>query len=512
MELFVNNAQSRPGWGFAGLSIAVLLLLVLGLYRETTMYLGGLWAQVDGGYGHGFLVLAICLYIVYRQRHALSKLVPCPSVMALFAIATFSLIWLVATLVDVQIMQSAVLLPLVFSIIWAAAGGRVAWQVLFPLMFIAFAIPIWSPLVPVLQVITAEVAFWMTRAAGVPALLQDFVVILPAGSLMVAEACSGLHYLLAALTLGVFYAYLNYKLPWQRVVVVMVAAAAAILANILRVFIVIYLAYTSDMQHPLVADHLSLGWYLFAGLVFVLLLVDAGLHRNGNEPHRDATPYAQPVVTRACKHGTLQNVILLIITALLTASGPAMAWWMERQVDFPQNTVLLFPEPFGDWTGPLETQDAWMPAYQGAIAEKRSYRTQTQELYLYIGYYPVQSQGRELINDLNSISDVKTWRVKSSHSVVVTSRQNEVLEQVLESPDGQQRLVWYWYCIGEKCTTNQYMGKLLQVLGLVTGKREAFVIAMAQDIGSSVDDVRKVLDSFSTRIKLPLTRHGNDHS
>jgi EpsI family protein len=505
----VNNAQSKHGWGLAGLSIAVLLLLVLGLYRETTLYLGRLWVQGDGGYGHGFLVLAISLYIVFRQRNVLSELVPCPSSMALYAVATFSLIWLVATLVDVQIMQSAVLLLLVLSVIWAAAGGRVAWQLSFPVMFVAFALPLWSPLLLFLRPVTAEAAFWMTRAAGVPALLQDFVVILPAGSLKISEACSGLHYLLAALTLGVFYAYLNYPLLWQRVMVVMVAAAAAILANILRVFIVIYLAWTSDMQHPLVADHLSLGWYLFAGLVLVLLLVDAGLHRNANKPRRDATAYAQPAVTGACKHGALQNIILLIITALLTASGPALAWWMEQQGEVSQNTVLVFPGPFGDWTGPSETLDTWMPAYQGAIAEKRAYRTSTQELYLYIGYYPAQSQGNELISDVNRISDVKTWRAESSQRVVTTSRHKKVIEQVLESPAGQQRLVWYWYCIGDNCTTNAYMGKLLQVLGFVTGKREALVIAVAQDIRSSVDDVRKVLDNFSTHIQLPLTRYVN---
>lgn len=429
--------------------------------------------------------------------------------MALFAVATFSLIWLAATLVDVQMVQSAVLLPLVLSVIWAAAGSRVAWQLLFPVIFVAFAIPLWEWLLPVLQLITSEVAFWMTRAAGVPALLQDFVVILPAGRLMIAEACSGLHYLLAALTLGVFYAYLDYQRLWQRVLVVMVTAAAAVLANILRVFIVIYLAYTSGMQHPLVADHLSLGWYLFAGLVFVLLLVDAGLHRNANKLQIDATAYPQPAVARACKYGTLQNVILLLVAALLIASGPAMAWWMERQVEVSQNTMLVFPEPFGDWSGPLETQDTWMPAYQGAIAEKRVYRTKTQELYLYIGYYPVQSQGKELINDLNRISGVKIWHANSSRRVVITSRHKEVLEQVLESPDGQQRLVWYWYCIGEKCTTNKYMGKVLQVLGLVAGKREAFVIAVAQDVGNSVDDARKVLDNFSTHIQLPLTRQVN---
>ena len=501
-----KTEQTGHGWIFAGLSIAVLLVQLVWLYRETTLDLFGRWAQPGGGFGHGYLVLAISLYIIYRQRTVLYRVAPCPSYMGLFGIAAFSLLWLLATLVDVQLRQNAALLPRVLSVIWAVAGGRVARQLVFPVVFIAVALPVWSPLLPILQSITAHVAFWLARAAAVPAMLQDYLVTLPAGSLMIAEACSGLHYLLAAVTLGVFYAYLNYRLLWQRVLVVMIAALAAIMANILRVFIIIYLAYTTDMQHPWVEEHLSLGWYLFAGLVFMLLLVDLKLHHSAAGLVVDPGSASNAVAPGECRHGMWQRFLLLILGGVLIAIGPAVAWRVEQPTDVGVDIVLNFPESAGDWYGPTATKDDWMPVYQGAIAEKRAYQNGARQLYLYLGYYPTQSQGSELINDLNRISDAKIWRSRFSRARVTSSGADKILEQVLESSTGRQRLVWYWYRVAGVPTVNAYEAKLLQVRGLLTGKSQAAVIAVATDIDSDIDSARNSLSEFMGEMQQPLVR------
>ena len=481
-------------------------MLVLWLYRETTMTLGNLWAQWGGGYGHGYLVLGISLYLVYLQRSQLKEIIPCPSVAALFAVATCSLLWLAATLVDVQVVQYSIMLPLIISVIWAVAGGRVVRQLLFPVLFIGFAIPIWSPLLPVLQAITADLAFWMTRASGIPAMRQEYLVILPEGRLKIAEACSGLHYLLAALTLGVFYAYLNYQRLWHRALVVIIAAAAAILVNILRVYIVIYLAYISDMQHPFVKDHLGLGWYLFAGLVFILLLVDMKLNRPAVGLDVGGGPANKEVAPGACVRGMFQRQLLLIGSAGLIALGPAMAWWIERPVDFDQEIVLAFPEAGGAWGSPFITQDSWMPVYRGAIAEKRAYHNGASELYLYSGYYAEQSQGSELINDLNRIGAGKGWGSQSLPVKVLTGDNMAVLEQVIESSTGRRRLVWFWYEVAGQPTVNAYEAKLLQVKGLITGRPQAAVFAMATDLDGDVATARELLSGFISLVGQPLVR------
>ena len=262
------NFELRHAWSIAGISIIVLLLLALIFYQQTVLYLISLWNQYEtGNYAHGYLVLAISLYLIVRNRGELALLRPCPNYRALPTVLVASLLWLMAVLVDVNMMQAVALLLLLLAIVWVLLGNQVIRKLSFPILFISFAIPIWFPLSPILQNLTADVVFWTIRLMEVPAARQDNMIMLPAGTFSVEEECSGLRYLLAALTLGTLYAYLNYRTLRARVIVVLVSTTAAVLANFMRVFIVVYLGYATDMQHPYVHDHLMLGWYLFGALI-----------------------------------------------------------------------------------------------------------------------------------------------------------------------------------------------------------------------------------------------------
>jgi exosortase A len=493
----MRQTGSAPDWQIAGPVTAGLLLLVLLLYRETSLFVTGLWGGRDGGtYTHGYLAMAISLYLVYRQRAVLATLTPCPSFIGLLVVAASGLLWLAALLMDVITIQIVALLLLIISIAWATLGGQVTRHLLFPLLVICFAIPIWDPLPPILQEITTDAVYWVIRVLGVPALREGHLIILPAGRLAIKESCSGMSYLLAALTLGMLYAHLNDQGFWSRICIVMVSGIAAILANMVRVFIVVYLAYKTDMQHPLVNDHFNLGWYLFGGLVFVLLLIDAKLNRHAGDPDTDIRQRDTMAAAQLCKRSTVQYLLVLVATVVPIAAGPAMAGWLEKQVEYPQDIVVKLPAGAGGWSGPSITQDSWSPVYHGAIAEKRAYRKGGQETYLYVGYYPVQSQGQELIYGLNRIGGQYDWYMQYPQGRIVKVGNETVLEQVLKSSDGQQRLVWYWYRVGGRQTISDYRAKLLQLWGILEGNLQATVFMIAADFDEHATAARQVLAEF----------------
>jgi exosortase A len=483
----------------------VLLLLAFGLYQETVLYLIRLWNQLEiGEYAHGYLVLAISVYLILRKRRALSGLTPCPDSRALLAIAAAGLLWTLATLVDVQMLQTVGLLLLVLAMVWTVLGNRITRALLFPILFIGFAIPIWFPLSPVLQDLTADAVFWLIRLLGIPAFRQENLIVLPAGSLSIEGACSGLRYLLAALTLGTLYAYLNYQTLRARLTVVVISAAAAVLANMVRVFIVVYLGYATDMQHPLVGDHLSLGWYLFGGLVVILLVLDARLHRH----FQPAGPVSAAVEnTVVCAKGTLQHVAVMVAGVVLVSAGPAIIYRVNHQSHPDKGPfALTLPSATAGWAGPVASDDDWMPQYQGAITRKQVYQKGSERAILYIGYYPVQKQGEEVINDLNRISNKDVWQTRYPRARLRQTDDQPVLEQLLEKNGGVQRLVWYWYRVAGRHTTNRYEAKVLQVLGLVTGKPQASVMAVATDTGDDVGHARSVLGDFLSTMKAPLAK------
>lgn len=508
------NVEQRPAWRIAAISIFTLLLLALILYQQTVYYLIGFWNQ-SSNFEHGYLVLAISIYLIVRNRRKLASLTSCPDYRALPAVFVASLLWLMAGLVDVKVMQAVGLLLLLFASVWVVLGKRVLWQLAFPIFFISFAIPIWFPLTPLLQELTADVVFWIIRLLEVPAFREEHRILVPAGKLSIEETCSGLNYLLAALTLGTLYAYLNYQKLHARIIVVLVAAVAGVLTNILRVFIVVYLGYSTDMQHPYVHDHVMLGWYLFAGMVAILLFADARFHRhhehvrNTDVPDNDVT--ADVNTSRMdCTKGISHYLVIVVASALIMSAAPAAVYAIKNVPDAGNATVeLRFSAGKEGWTGSMANNDDWLPTYHGAISLKRRYQKANDQVILYVGYYPVQKQGEELIFDQNSIGDPNIWGTHYPRGRLKQPGDQQVLEQLLKKSNGEQRLVWYWYSVAGRDTTNEYEAKLLQALGLLTGDKHAYVAAIATQKKEDIDRAREVLDTFLAAMKQPLQQISN---
>jgi exosortase A len=492
----MSRIPVNADWRYSGAVLAGLLLLVVVLYHATVQDVLEKWGQsVEGEYAHGYLVLAISVYMIFVSRHRLAVLNPCENAAGLFTVAAAGLLWLVARVVDVQMVQALAVVLLMLSVIWTITGNRVTRQLLLPVLFLCFAIPIWSALSPLLQELTADTVFWLTRAAGVPAMRHEQMIVVPAGTLSIEEACSGLRYLLAALTLGVLYAWLNYQGTRARLLVVVVAAGAAILSNVIRVFIVVYLAYITDMQHPWVSDHLAFGWWLFGGMLVLLLAIDVLLSRH-SAPQAVPGSSTQPANSPACGHGRGTRVVIALLAAALIATGPVLAAMLEHQDDTAQKIKVELPAGRQGWAGPGPGIDGWMPRYHGAITSRQAYQKDGRTLLLYRGDYPSQSQGSELISDLNTIADESLWRLGPAHSREVDGGQWRVLEQQITSITGEQKLVWYWYRVAGISTINRYAAKLLQVYGLLRGRPDATIMAVAADVDVEIQEARQRLQDF----------------
>ncbi len=508
-----RGGQHAAVWGGAGLLLAGMLVLVLVIYQEAMLYLVGIWSRYeDGPYGHGFLVLAVSLYLVYARRRQLFSLVPCPSAGALPVVAGCVLVWMMAALVDIQMLQVVVLLPLVLSTFWAVGGQRIARQLLFPVLFISFALPVWSPLLPALREVTVGGAFFLVRLSGITAFLHGYEVQLPSGKLMVEDACSGLNYLMAGIALGVFHAYLNYQGLRPRLLIVATVACSAILANILRVFTIIYLAYISNMQHPMVHDHLMLGWYLFGALVVLLLLLDHQIHRRRKQAVSVVVDHADADRVTRCNISMPWRIVLIGVATALVATGPAAAWWIKHRVAAVTDYVIEQPPGQGGWTGPVPQNDGWEPMYHGAVENLRGYYRDDVRVLLYTGIYQQQSQGRELINDLNLISSGSVWQQIGAERTIVSSAGQALIEAELVSPGNQRRLVWYWYRVAGHYTTSQTAAKILQLVGLATGHESAAVIALAADNDGDIAQVRREMDDFLAAMGQAIAQFVDDQT
>ena len=81
----------------------------------------------------------------------------------------------------------------------------------FPLGFLFFAVPIGDFMLPQLMEWTADFTVLALRLSGVPVYREGLQFIIPSGAWSVVEACSGIRYMIASVTVGCLFAYLSYR-------------------------------------------------------------------------------------------------------------------------------------------------------------------------------------------------------------------------------------------------------------------------------------------------------------
>ena len=475
-----------------------LLCLAVWTYDGAAVYLVSQWTHWEAGeYTHGLPVLAISAYLVWDARHILARKGPRPTFLVLPGVAVASLLLTLASMTDVMVVQPPLLLALIALAVWALLGRNILKALAFPIAFLLLALPLWGGLTLPLKHLTADAAYFFTRGLAIPAFRDGYMIVLPTGILSIEDACSGLKYLLAALTLGALYAHLNYRLLFHKMGVMAVAAVAAIGANIVRVLIVIYIAYSSDMRSPLVDDHLAIGWVVFAVIVGSLMILDAWLSnshtrvqvvRNGSTVTSVASAFSGSTATRQL--GLFVSAALLIV-----APQPILDKAKSHGAGAEQRALVVeLPAAVAHWPGPRPVDGGWLPRFDGAVSAMGRYTRGDHAIDLYIGRYASQAQGRELINDLNHVCDGESFVCSESGSVSLQGV--ELLEQTQVLRDGRYRLIWYWYEVAGLHTISRYRGKLYQVWGELTGHPEASVYAVSLSHSGDGDAARGMLREF----------------
>ena len=249
----------------AGLFGLALLLV----YQQTALSMVAIWSRSDT-FAHGFLILPISLWLVWILRERIVPLRPSPSPAVLLLLVPGVAAWILATLVDVAVVQQLAMVGILIVGAWAVLGHRLAAALAFPLGFLFFAVPIGEGLIEPMMEFTATTTVWLIRATGIPVYREGLYFSLPTGHWSVVEACSGVRYIIASITVGTLFAYLNYVSWWRRGLFFVAACIVPVFANTARAYIIVMLGHMSNMEIATGADHLVYGWVFFGVVIFIL--------------------------------------------------------------------------------------------------------------------------------------------------------------------------------------------------------------------------------------------------
>src|SRR5205807_10052913 len=110
---------------------------------------------------------------------------------------------LVAAAGQVQVVQQFAFIGMIVSLVVAIAGRHIARALAFPLGFLFMAVPVGEFLILPLMNWTADFTVTALRLTGIPVYREGTFFSIPSGNWSVVEACSGLRYLIASVTVGV---------------------------------------------------------------------------------------------------------------------------------------------------------------------------------------------------------------------------------------------------------------------------------------------------------------------
>jgi EpsI family protein len=346
---------------------------------------------------------------------------------------------------------------------------------------------------------TADFTVGMLRLTGIPVFRDGTFFSIPSGNWSVVEGCSGVRYLIAAVTLGILYAYLTYTKTWKRLLFVAISVVVPIFANGLRAYMIVMIAHLSDMRYALGVDHLIYGWVFF-GIVITILFFVGSFWR---DPPKDEP---QMPLGAAVPNGGMSSAGALaaaLAAVAISTVWPGLAWAMEQGEGESHEVRLESPATSQGWRLAQTSFWDWRPNVLGTDGERFGFYVSDEgiPISLYLGVYRTQRQGAELLSSQNQMVVQKhpVWSDKeqTSRRIQLQGDTIAINQSRLESRRAERLLVWSWYRVGDRHTANPYLGKVLEALSRLFGlRRDGTLIAIAAPYEGKIASAEEILQAF----------------
>lgn len=479
-----------------GLAVLSLMLICLSA-RDGLLNLYDRW-RFEDEYGYGFLVAALAPILVWRAWKGIVGSVGATSLPGLTILVLAQVTVVLAALGESYFLEQLALVVSVMAIGLIVFGAG-AIRLLLPIgLLLLLTIP-WPYTLQAmatidLQLVSTDIGVAIIQLLGIPVYADGNIIDLGVYKLQVAEACSGLRYLLPLTCLAVLIAYL-FKAPlWKRATVVIMATPITILINSIRIAATAVLVanFGSAMAEGFL--HAFEGWVVFvAGLLLLTLIVFAlqGFQRSKVEIESilDRLPAPHRI------SGPINATIALFVAAAVCASAFAITTAIARGYQSTPEPIregfAQFPRNLDRWSGQPGQLDPQIADslkatdyYIGDFAEGAG----DPGVNLFVAYYKSLAKGAAIHSPRVCLpgsgwefSSFKERRFDDMASGVAGTYYDVVIQK------GEHKiLMYYWYQQGLRRTANEFGMKYYLLLdNLFTGRKDGALIRLYTPIEGS---------------------------
>jgi exosortase A len=486
-------AAASTNWAIAGTASAILALALIFLYWRESVGAVQVWYDARA-YNHGFLIIPVVAYSIWERRAALAMTAPQPAPLMLALLPVLGVVWLIARVVGLLEGEQFTVIAMLQIGVLAIIGQHVYGILRFPLLFLFFLVPSGDFLIPYLQDFTAWFVVNGLRLSNIPVYSDGFLISIPNDNFYVAEACAGLRFLIAMIALGFLFADFAYRSLLRRACFVALCAIAPVIANGLRAYLIILLAYFTDGSVASGVDHILYGWLFFAIVMAGLLWIGWRFRDQG--PLRD-----RPFKPNVALASPRQFITVAIIALCLVALPPAYAAYLARDRSGMPGPLAL-PDVAAPWSAITE-DDGWRPRFPGAdLTAQKSFNDGAKRADLFLAYYLRQTEDKKLVSAANTLADDANGEISARSTAVVALGGETVPVAVtrISTPRGK-RIIFSVYWVADRFVASAMTTKLLQAkAALIGGRREAAFIALSAEFDSDPESAVATLRDFAAHL------------
>ncbi len=285
-----------------------LLVTLAGL---ALLYLPTLWRLFNGlwrdeGQAHGPMILAIALWLIYRDwaqlRQAGEEFICRPAAAQRSALWVGGAVLLIGLALYVIGRSQSIEFIELGSLIWVLGGAllvlfgpralRLAW---FPLFFMLFMIPLPGLLVAAvtmpMKIAVSYCAEWVLYGLGYPIARTGVILQIGQYQLLVADACAGLHTLLTLEALGLLYLNLfRHESLLRNALLATLIIPISFTANVIRVMLLSLITYYFGDEVGQGYLHGFSGMVLFATAFILVIGTDSLIRLCVRKKSREVMP------------------------------------------------------------------------------------------------------------------------------------------------------------------------------------------------------------------------------
>ncbi|MBV1907492.1 MAG: EpsI family protein [Pseudomonadales bacterium] len=455
------------------LAIAIFFICFLTVYFETIAWMIPAWFSPRGFYSHSSLLVALLGHLLWRERIYLLQTNPSPSAFVIAGLFCASVFWLLAWAANLIIIQIFAIY-LIFLAGACSIFGRHTYRIVLPIFFlILFALPIWQPIQFILQNIATYAVQAGLSFMGIAVYVEGNFISIPNGIFEIQGGCSGIGFILVSLGLTGYLSLLDKRKVSHGIALLFLGGSIALLANWIRILLIILVGYYGGMDQALVRDHVGFGWLVFALFFFPYLYL---ISKYRPEKEHTAIQEENQIISYETGKITTRRFVLILLASFTL---PVVYFSIDKAFPGPTTKDETLPKHAGNYLQQPSTAK-WRPDYPTADnTQLVTYADGNKvALHVFTANYAKQSQGHEVIHFNNNLYDPSHKLFKKLTISTGINTREKITELILQQADGKISGIWYWYQIGNEANVIETQVTFAQIRQKLHGRGNASITAI----------------------------------